>query len=68
MEGVRDVAEYAGLARVDELLTPPAPLGRALARADRDPQATLRAEDAAALREDWDEVVREIGGALVFRD
>ncbi|MGY1772240.1 hypothetical protein [Blastococcus sp. SYSU D00813] len=68
VEGVRDVAEYAGLTRVDELLTPPAPLGRALARADREPQATLRAEDAAAVRADWDEVVREVGGALVFRD
>ncbi len=68
VEGVRDVAEYAGLSRVDELLTPPAPLGRALARADREPTATLRAEDAAALRADWDEVVREVGSALVFRD
>ncbi|MGY1747501.1 hypothetical protein [Blastococcus sp. SYSU D00695] len=68
VEGARDVAEYAGLGRVDELLTPPAPLGRALARADRDPQATLRAEDAAVLRADWDEVVRAVEGALVFRD
>jgi hypothetical protein len=68
VEGVRDVAEYAGLARVDELLTPPAPLGRALARGDREPGAALRAEDAAALRADWDEVVTAVGGALVFRD
>jgi hypothetical protein len=68
VEGVRDVAEYADLARVGELLASSAPLGRAVARADRDPQATLRAEDAAALRADWDEVVREVGGALVFRD
>jgi hypothetical protein len=68
VEGVRDVAEYAGLGRVEELLVPPSPLGRALARADREPTATLRAEDAAALRADWDDVVREVGGALVFRD
>ncbi|WP_409328829.1 hypothetical protein [Trujillonella humicola] len=68
VEGVRDVAEYARLTRVDELLTPPSPLGRALARADREPQATLHADDAAAVRSDWDEVVREVGGALVFRD
>jgi hypothetical protein len=68
VEGVRDVAEYADLTRVDELLAPSAPLGRALARADREPQATLRAEDAAAVRADWDEVVRQVGGALVFRD
>ncbi|MGY1741976.1 MULTISPECIES: hypothetical protein [unclassified Blastococcus] len=68
VEGVRDVAEYARLTRVDELLTPPAPLGRALARADREPEATLRAEDAAAVRADWDEVVRAVEGALVFHD
>jgi hypothetical protein len=68
VEGVRDVAEYAGLPRVGELLAPSAPLGRAIARADREPAATLRAEDAAALRADWDEVVREVGGAMVFRD
>jgi hypothetical protein len=68
VEGVRDVAEYAGLGRVEELLVPPSSLGRALARADREPTATLRAEDAVALRADWDEVVREVGGALVFRD
>ncbi len=30
--------------------------------------ATLRAEDAAKLRPEWDEVVTQIGGALVFRD
>ncbi|MGY1811901.1 hypothetical protein [Blastococcus sp. SYSU D00820] len=68
VEGVRDIAEYAGLTRVDELLTPPAPLGRAVARAERDPGATLRAEDAAELRSAWDEVVTEVSGALVFRE
>ncbi len=47
VEGVRDLAEYAGLTRVDELLCPAAPLGRAVARAEREPDATLRAEDAA---------------------
>jgi hypothetical protein len=68
VEGVRDLAEYAGLTRVEELLAPTAPLGKAVARAEADPRATLRAEDAAALRPVWDEVVREVGGALVFRD
>ncbi|MGY1735247.1 hypothetical protein [Geodermatophilus sp. SYSU D00684] len=67
VEGVRDVAEYAGLTRVDELLAPTAPLGRAVARGEREPGATLRAEDAAPLREAWDEVVAQVGGALVFR-
>ncbi|TFV55766.1 hypothetical protein E4P41_16710 [Geodermatophilus sp. DF01-2] len=68
VEGVRDVAEYAGLARVDELLQPGAPLGRAVARGERQPDAPLRAEDAAALRPAWDEVVTAVSGALVFRD
>lgn len=67
VEGVRDVAEYAGLTRVDELLAPTEPLGRAVARAEREPEATLRAEDAAPLRAAWDEVVAQVSGALVFR-
>jgi hypothetical protein len=68
VEGVRDLAEYARLTRVEELLSPAAPLGREVARAERDPSATLRAEDAAALRPQWDEVVTLVSGALVFRD
>jgi hypothetical protein len=68
VEGVRDIAEYAGLTRVEGLLAPTEPLGRAVGRAEREPDAVLRAEDAAALRDPWDEVVREVGGALVFRD
>ncbi|SHN82807.1 hypothetical protein SAMN05660350_03317 [Geodermatophilus obscurus] len=68
VEGVRDVAEYAGLTRVDELLGPDAPLGRAVARGERQPDAPLRAEDAAVLRPAWDQVVTEVSGALVFRD
>ncbi|MBM7805861.1 hypothetical protein JOD57_001698 [Geodermatophilus bullaregiensis] len=67
VEGVRDVAEYAGLSRVDELLAPGAPLGRAVARAEADPGAPLPAEDADALRTAWDEVVTQIGSALAFR-
>jgi hypothetical protein len=67
VEGVRDIAEYAGLARVDELLAPTAPLGRAVARGEREEAAILGAEDAAALRGPWDEVVTAVSGALVFR-
>ncbi|SHG84815.1 hypothetical protein [Geodermatophilus nigrescens] len=67
VEGVRDVAEYAGLSRVEELLAPGTPLGRAVAIGEREPGTPLRAEDAAALRTAWDEVVTEVGGALVFR-
>ena len=68
VEGVRDLAEHAGLTRVEELLSPASPLGREVARAEREPNATLRAEDAAALRPQWDEVVTLVSGALVFRD
>ncbi|TFV64219.1 UNVERIFIED_ORG: hypothetical protein E4P37_13305 [Bacillus sp. AZ43] len=68
VEGVRDLAEYAGLTRVDELLAPSSALGRAVARGETDPQAPLRQEDAAELRRQWDEVVTQIGTALVFRD
>ena len=68
VEGVRDLAEYAGLARVEELLAPKAPLGRAVARGERQPDAALRPEDAAAVRPAWDEVVSTLSGKLVFRD
>jgi hypothetical protein len=68
VEGVRDIAEYAGLTRVEELLSPASPLGRAVARGEREPEAILRQEDAAELRPLWDEVVTLVSGALVFRD
>jgi hypothetical protein len=68
VEGVRDLAEYAGLTRVEELLSPASALGRAVARGETEPAAVLRAEDAAELRPQWDEVVTLVSGALVFRD
>jgi hypothetical protein len=68
LEGVRDIAEYANLAKVDQLLAPTSALGRAVAIADRDPDRPLRAEDAAELKREWDEVVTAVSGALVFRD
>jgi hypothetical protein len=68
VEGARDLAEYAGLTRVEELLSPTSPLGRAVARGENDPDAVLRAEDAAELRPQWNEVVALVSGALVFRD
>jgi hypothetical protein len=68
VEGVRDIAEYAGLTEVEQLLAPSAPLGRSIARGEREPDATLRAEDAAVLRPAWDEVVTLVSSALTFRD
>ena len=68
VEGVRDLAEYARLTRVEELLSPASPLGREVARGESEPHATLQAEDAAELRPQWDEVVTLVSGALVFRD
>jgi hypothetical protein len=68
VEGVRDIAEYAALTRVEELLSSGTALGRAVARGEREPGAPLRAEDAAAVRTEWDEVVAAVSSALVFRD
>ena len=68
VEGVRDLAEYARLTRVEELLSPRSPLGREIARSEREPDATLPPEDAAELRRLWDEVVAVVSGALVYRD
>jgi hypothetical protein len=68
VEGVGDLAEYAGLTRVEALLSPASRMGRAVARGETDPQASLRQEDARELRREWDEVVTLVSGALVFRD
>jgi hypothetical protein len=68
VEGARDIAEYAGLARVHALLGPGTALARAVARGEREPDRTLRPEEAAAVRSEWDEVVSAVGTALVFRD
>jgi hypothetical protein len=67
VEGVRDIAEYAGLKRVDELLGPTTALGRAVARAERTPDLPLRVEETGELTREWDEVVTAVGTALVFR-
>ncbi|WP_040338467.1 hypothetical protein [Candidatus Blastococcus massiliensis] len=68
VEGVRDLAEYARLPRVEELLSPTEPLGRAVAVGEQRPDTALRQEDAAAVRPAWDEIVGLISGKLVFRD
>ncbi|MGY2129983.1 hypothetical protein [Blastococcus sp. SYSU DS0617] len=68
VEGARDLAEYARLPRVEELLSPAAPLGRAVAVGEHRPDTALRQEDAAAVRPAWDEIVGLISGKLVFRD
>ena len=67
VEGVRDIAEYAGLKRVDELLGSTTALGRAVAQAERTPDLPLRVEEAGELAREWDEVVTAVGTALVFR-
>jgi hypothetical protein len=68
VEGVRDIAEYAGLARVEQLLSPGTTLSRAVVRAEREPDLPLEVAEAAALRTEWDEVVAAVSSALVFRD
>jgi hypothetical protein len=68
VEGVRDIAEYADIARVEELLGRGTALARVVARSEREPDLPLQAEDAAAVRSEWDEVVTAVSAALVFRD
>jgi hypothetical protein len=68
VEGVRDVAEYASLSRIDTLLSSSTALGRAVAQAERTPDLPLRAEDAGELKQEWDDVVTAVGTALVFRE
>jgi hypothetical protein len=68
VEGVRDLAEYAGLTRVEQLLSPGTALARAVVRSEREPDLPLDAAEAAAVRTEWDEVVTAVSGALVFRD
>jgi hypothetical protein len=68
VDGVRDIAEYAELSRVEQLFSPGSALARAVVRAEREPDLPLEAAEAAALRTEWDEVVAAVSGALVFRD
>jgi hypothetical protein len=68
VEGVRDIAEYAQLGRVEHLLAPGTALARAVVRAEREPDLPLEVGEAAAVRTEWDEVVTAVSGALVFRD
>jgi len=67
VEGALDLAEYAGLARVQQLLGERAPLGRAVARGESEPTAPLAAEEAPPLAAAWADVVDDIGTCLVFR-
>ena len=69
IEGVRDLAEHAGLARVEELLAPTSPLGRAAARArERAATPSCAPRTPPCCGPLWDEVVTLVSGKLVFRD
>ncbi|MEU2347401.1 hypothetical protein [Modestobacter sp. NPDC049651] len=67
-DGARDVAEYAGLAHVEELLGGASPLGRALGRSEADPEAPIHPQDAATVTGPWSEVVTAVRGAVTYRD
>ncbi|MCZ2829798.1 hypothetical protein O2W14_13225 [Modestobacter sp. VKM Ac-2986] len=66
-EGALDLAEYAGLPRVQQLLSAGSPLGRAVARGDAEPTAPLSAEETPALAAAWDDVVADVATTLVSR-
>jgi len=66
-EGALDLAEYADLPRVQQLLGGRSPLGRAAARGESEPTAPLSADESPALAAAWDDVVADVATALVFR-
>ena len=66
-EGALDLAEYAGLPRVQQQLAAGSPLGRAVARGESEPTAPLSAEEAPSLAAAWDDVVADVVTALAFR-
>jgi hypothetical protein len=66
-EGALDLAEYAGLTRVQQLLGAGSPLGRAVARGESEPTAPLSAEESPALAAAWDDVTADVATALHFR-
>ena len=69
IEGVRDLAEHAGLRAGRRAAVPDVRPWAARSPARRPSRdAVLRAEDAAVLRPLWDEVVTLVSGKLVFRD
>ncbi|MDQ3735416.1 MAG: hypothetical protein M3400_15715 [Actinomycetota bacterium] len=65
-EGILDVAEYADLDTVDELVRPTTPLGRALVESQRG--TSLSPADTAAIAAAWDELVEQVSGTVRWHD
>ena len=67
-DGVLDIAEYAELDSVDELIRPTTPLGRALVESQRGVGKSLAPADTAAMAPAWDELVEKVTGAVRWHD
>ena len=67
-DGVLDIAEYADLDSVDELIRPTTPLGRALVESQRGVGKSLAPADTAAMAPAWDELVEKVTGAVRWHD
>jgi hypothetical protein len=67
-DGVLDIAEYANLDSVDELIRPETPLGRALVESQRGVGKSLAPADTAAMAPAWDQVVEKVSGAVRWHD
>jgi hypothetical protein len=67
-DGVLDIAEYANLDSVDDLIRPTTPLGRALVESQRGIGKSLAPADTAAMSTAWDELVEKVSGAVRWQD
>ncbi|MBA3339042.1 MAG: hypothetical protein H0T54_04725 [Geodermatophilaceae bacterium] len=67
-DGALDVAEYAELDSVDELVGPTTPLGQALVESQRGLGKSLAPADTAAMATAWEELVDKVSGAVRWHD
>lgn len=65
-EGVLDIAEYADLDSVDDLIRPTTPLGQALVTSQRG--TSLAPADTAAMATAWDELMKQVSGVVRWHD
>lgn len=67
-DGALDIAEYADLDNVDELIRPTTPLGRALVESQRGLGKSLAPADTAAMATAWEELVDKISEVVRWHD
>ncbi len=67
-DGALDIAEYANLDSVDELIRPTTPLGQALVQSQRGTGKSLAPADTSAMASDWNELVERVSGVIRWHD